>query len=202
MIEKLWFVIVGEGGRFLTRPDGPLYMRVWVGNINQILSHRSNNTKIVKWFANNGNFVLHSPIGNIRNVTDLFCSCTGHKAVVLSISELYWLIQEIRSIPDLNLEEDSVWNKGAGFQLKGKKRYFEDFQVGQNSIRCIKPGIVGVNRIILSNLNITNEDRKLRPKWAQVVRDLNNSIGGEWTARSLPVLNGLFERALLYLSQQ
>ena len=182
--------------------NGAHSMRVWVENINQNFhEYSSSKTEVVGWFGNNGNFVLNSNITNIIEITDCFCSCTGYNAVLLNLSHFYWLIQEICSISDLEHKKASPWDKGAGFQLKGTKRYFDEFHVDQNRIWCIERGIAGVNRETRPTPDLPKSEKKVRPKWLKISKGLRTKLDGEWTARSLPVLNGVFERALLFLSK-
>ena len=201
MMEKIWISLIGEGGRFL-RANGAHDMRVWVEIINQNL-HRYNSSKtaVVDWFGSNGNFVLNSRITNVPEITGFFCSCTGYNAVLHNLSHFYWLIQSICSISDLEHKNASLLDRGAGFQLKGTKRYFDDFFVDQNRIWCIERGVAGVRREIRPALDLQISKRKLRPKWLKISKRLRTKLDGEWTVRSLPVLNGVFERALLFLSK-
>ena len=184
-------------------PKGAHSMRVWVESINQNF-HRysSNQTAVVEWFGNNGNFVLNSSITNVNEITDFFCSCTGYNAILLNLSHFYWLIQKIFSISDLEHKKASLWDKGAGFQLKGTKRYFDEFHVDQNRIWCIEKGVAGVNREIRPAPDLPISERKVRPKWLKISKELRTKLDGEWTTRSLPVLNGVFERALIFLSKE
>jgi len=202
MMEKIWISLIGEGGHFLMA-NGAHSMRVWVECINQNF-HRysSSKTAVVDWFGNNGNFVLSSSITNVGEITDFFCSCTGYNAVLLNLSHFYWLIQKICSISDLEHKKASLWDKGAGFQLKGTKRYFDEFHFDQNRIWCIERGVAGVNREIRPAHDLPISQRKVRPKWLKISKGLRNKLDGEWTARSLPMLNGVFERALLFLSKE
>lgn len=201
-MKKIWISFIGEGGRFLKTPNGAGSMRAWMKNINQNFhQYSSNKTEIVDYFGSNGNFVLNSTITNDTEITDFFCSCTGYNAILLNLSHLYWLIQEICSISDGTYRRNSLWNKGAAFQLKGTKRYFDEFHVDQNRIWCIERGIAGVNRVILSKPDLPKSEREVRPKWLKVSKGLNAKLGGEWTARSLPMLNGVLESSLLYLSK-
>ena len=117
-------------------PNGARSMRAWMESINQNFHRYSSiKTAVVEWFGNNGNFVLNSSITNVGEITEFFCSCTGYNAVLLNLSHIYWLIQEICSISDLEHKKASLWDRGAGFQLKGTKRYFDEFHVDQNRIR-------------------------------------------------------------------
>jgi len=202
MMEKTWISLIGEGGRLLMAPNGPHSMRALVESINQNF-HRysSSKTAVVGFFGNNGNFVLNSRITNVREITDFFCSCTGYNAVLLNLAHFYWLIQSICSISDLEHKNASLWDRGAGFQLKGTKRYFDDFLVDQNRIWCIERGVAGVRREIRPALDLPISKRKLRPKWLKISKRLRTKLDGEWTARSFPVLNGVFESALLFLSK-
>ncbi|MBF0121474.1 MAG: hypothetical protein HQK79_21810 [Desulfobacterales bacterium] len=59
-----------------------------------------------------------------------------------------------------------------------------------------------MNQIIKAETEITKSKRKVRPKWLKISKGLRIKLDGEWTARSLPVLNGVFERALLFLSKE
>ena len=118
-----------------------------------------------------------------------------------NLSHFYWLIQSICSISDLEHKNASLWDRGAGFQLKGTKRYFDDFLVDQNRIWCIERGVAGVRREIRPALDLPISKRKLRPNWLKISKRLRTKLDGEWTARSFPVLNGVFESALLFLSK-
>jgi hypothetical protein len=203
MMEKIWISLIGEGGRLFMAPNGAHSMRAWVESINQNFHRNSSgNTTVVEWFGNNGNFVLNSSITNVGEITDFFYSCTGYNAVLLNLSHIYWLIQEICSISDLEHKKASIWDKGAGFQLKGTKRYFNEFHVDENRIQCIERGVAGVNRVIRTEPDLPKSERKVRPKWVKISKGLRTKLGGEWTARSLPVLNGVFESALLFLSKE
>ena len=184
-------------------PNGAHSMRAWVESINQNFHrYRSIKTAVVEWFGSNGNFVLNSSITNVNEITDFFCSCTGYNAILLNLSHIYRIIQEICSTSDLDRKKASLWDKGAGFQLKGTKRYFDEFNIDQNRIWCIKRGVAGVNRIIHPEPDLPKSERKVRPKWLKISKGLKTKLDGEWTARSLPVLNGVFERALLFLSKE
>jgi hypothetical protein len=106
-------------------PNGAHSMRAWVESINQNFHRYSSiKTAVVEWFGNNGNFVLNSSITNVNEITDFFCSCTGYNAVLLNLSHIYWLIQEICSTSDLDRKKASLWDKGAGFQLRRYKEIF------------------------------------------------------------------------------
>jgi hypothetical protein len=59
-----------------------------------------------------------------------------------------------------------------------------------------------VNRITHPEPGLPKSERKVRPKWLKISKGLRTKLDGEWTARSLPVLNGVFERALLFLSKE
>jgi hypothetical protein len=203
MMEKIWISLIGEGGRFLMAPNGAHSVRAWVKSINlNFHGYSSSKTAVVGWFGNNGNFVLSSSITNVSEITDFFCSCTGYNAVLLNLSHIYWLIQKICLVPDLEHKKASLWDKGAGFQLKGTKRYFDEFHVDENRIQCIERGVAGVNRIIHPEPDLPISGRKVRPKWLKISKGLRTKLDGEWTARSLPMLNGVFERALLFLSKE
>jgi len=102
----------------------------------------------------------------------------------------------------LEHKKASLWDKGAGFQLKGTKRYFDEFHVNQNRIWCVERGVAGVNRVTFPKPDSPKSERKARPKWLKISKGLRTKLDGEWTARSLPVLNGVFERALLFLSKE
>ncbi len=190
MMEKIWISLIGEGGRFL-RANGAHDMRMWVEIINQNFhKYSSSKTAVVGWFGSNGNFVLNSRITNVLEITDFFCSCTGYNAVLLNLSHFYWLIQSVCSISDLEHKNASIWDRGAGFQLKGTKRYFDDFLVDQNRIWCIERGVAGVRQEIPPELDLPTSKRKKRPKWLKIAKRLGTKLDGEWTARSLPMLNG------------
>jgi hypothetical protein len=125
MMEKIWISLIGEGGRLFMAPNGAHSMRAWVESINQNFHRYSySNTTVVEWFGNNGNFVLNSSITNVGEITEFFCSCTGYNAVLLNLSHIYWLIQEICSTSDLDRKKASLWDKGAGFQLRRYKEIF------------------------------------------------------------------------------
>ena len=130
-----------------------------------------------------------------------FCACTGYKAVLLNLSHFYWLIQSICSISDLEHKNASLWDRGAAFQLKGTKRYFDDFLVDQNRIWCIETGVAGVRNENPPEHNLTTSKRMKRPIWLKISKGLRTKLDGEWTARSWPMLNGVFEMALLFLNK-
>ena len=201
MTKKIWISLIGEGGRILMAPDRIHSMRLWVEDINQNLQRSSpGKTSVVEWFGSNGNFVLNSRITDDNEIQDYFCSCTGYNAVLFDLSHIYWIIQEISSISNSNT---SPWDKGVGFQLRGTKRYFEEFYIGQNRICCIERGVARVNRIIDPHPKpgFRKAEEKARIKWPRISKGLRKELDGEWTARSLPMLNGTFESALLFLSR-
>ncbi len=201
-MKKIWIALIGERNRFFKTPNGPRTMTAWVKSLNHSFQrYSSSKTEIVGWFGSNGNFVVNSAITNNNEIVDFFCDSTGYKAVLLNLSHIYWLIQEICSISYFPNRKDSLWDKGAGFQLKGTKRYFDEFSVDQNRIWCIERGVVGVNRFTLST-DLSKSEQKTHPKWIKISKGLETQLGGEWTTRSLPMLNGVFESALLFLSQK
>jgi len=200
MEEKFYIILVGESIHCFSRYDEPHSMNEWVILINQKLGQMSQSMKVVEWFGSNGNFVLFTTKSNLREATELFQSSTGHKTVAITLSETYWLINEIRSIQAQRLEDNILLRKGIGFQLQGTKRYFEDFQVEWGLIRCIKPGVVGI--MVPSLQSTFTQKRRSLPPWQKIKRKLSNKLDGEWTARSLPTLEGVFQRALLYFDQK
>ena len=105
-------------------------MDEWVGELNQILSQKASRIHIVEWFGNTDNLVLRTPESNLRDVAAAFEMCTKIKCTALSLSELYFLIQEVsltpikQNMPCLDLK------LGVGFQMTGVRRYFDDIQIG------------------------------------------------------------------------
>ena len=122
--------------------------------------------------------MLNSRITNVREITDFFCSSTGYNAVLLNLSYFYWLIQSICSISDLEHKNASLWDIGAGFQLKGTRRYFDDFLFDQNRIWFIERGVAGVRRAIRPALDLPICKRKLRPNWLKISKRLRTKPDG------------------------
>lgn len=201
MEEKLYIILVEESIQYFSRQHKPHTMNEWLILINQKLSHICKSTKVVDWFGSNGNFVIYTKRSNIREVSEIFQSSTGHKAIAITLSETYWLINEICTIIAKGLEEDNIiWRKGIGFQLKGSKRYFDDFQVEWGMVRCIQPGIVGI--MVPSFQNVLTQKRKSFPSWQKIKRKLSNRLDGVWIARSLSTFEGVFRRALWYFDKK
>ena len=106
-----------------------------------------------------------------------------YQSKLLNLSHIYWIIQEICSTSDLDRKKASHWDKGAGFQLKGTKRYFDEFNIDQNRIWCIKRGVADVNRIIHPEPDLPKSERKVRPKWLKCVQ---SRLSGFFLQRYLP----------------
>ena len=152
-------------------------MDEWVNRINQKLNYQSAKMEIVQWFGNTGNFVLRLLEENDHDTTILFQSVTGHKVVSLSLSELFWLINETRSTPNIEIEEKLRWKGGVGFQLNGRKRYFDDFRAGNDWVWCIKRGIAGIKRPVFPSQDMLGSGRKSRKGWVQLSRKLGKKLG-------------------------
>jgi hypothetical protein len=202
-MKKIWLAFIEEGSRFIMEASGVNAMRPWIEIINQDF-HRcsSGKTSVVGWFGGNGNFVLKSSITSVNEIRDFFCSCTGYNAGIFDLSHIYWLIQEVSSISNFENKNLSPWDKGIGFQLKGTKRYFDEFPIGQHRIWCIERGIAGMNLIVHPKPDLPKSKRKDQRKWSRLSKGLRTNLDGQWTVRSLPMVNGVFERALLFLSNE
>ena len=72
-----------------------------------------------------------------------------------------------------------------------EKKYFDEFTIDQTRIWCIERGVVGIDKKPSGKTNSACSRKKV--KWQKVSRILTKNLGGDWTTRSLPIINGIFE---------
>ena len=203
MNEKLVTLFTEPCNRIRSDMKMSSSMDEWIGVLNQNLSRKASRFHIVEWFGNTDNFVLRTPVSNLRDIAATFEISTRIKCTAISLSELYFLIHEISLIPIKQNMSGLDLKLGIAFQMIGARRYFDDFQIGSILVQCFKRGIATIIQMKhVSGQETSGRNRKSPISWVRLNKILNDELDGEWTSRSIRSLDGVLQRALQYLDRR
>lgn len=202
MNEKLVTLFTESCNRIRMYSKNNSTIQEWIISLNQILAQHDSKIKIVEWFGSTDNYVLKLPKAKKNDAVDIFETCTKIKGISLSLSELYWLINKITSMANHKNISGVNWGVGVGLQIKGTRRYFEDFNNGLVSVHCMEPGVAAIIRMQYIARQQPPQKRKKQVEWIKVSKTLNNRLKGEWTTKNIQSLEGIFQRALMHYDRK
>jgi hypothetical protein len=183
------FIAFGVGvGNFSSRREK---MEKYVRETNQRLSLLSSPTKIIDWFGQTGNFVVHAPKRTRWQVADELSLALQVRCAVQSVDQVEFCVSIAEKAKDLSAQAGVRWTKGIAFHVKGKPCTTDLKPSPRAEFFRINEFAVGVYK----KDQLTDEgvpDRANRSGgWGAVSNDIARTVGGVWTARSLMRVQGV-----------
>ncbi len=177
-------------------------MEEWVGELNGILERKNSKDRIVGWFGMSDNYVLRTTGSDLRDVSAKFEICTGIKCKALSLSWLNLLVKEIFFDATRQIRPGVDLKLGAGFQIEGRRRYFDDFQIGPFHVQCFSRSFAKMHQLRHKNEQEPHgRTRKSNINWVRLSKELDGKLGGKWIARNISSVDGVLQRALEYIER-
>jgi hypothetical protein len=170
-------------------------MPKWVEMLNEHLPHGKPTVRIIGFFGHTGNFLADSPSTDLREVAARFTGLVDTDWVVRSIGDVQAALTALADAPRPGAEKGIRWTPGVAFHGLDGIQYGQLSTTSRAVLWKICPHTVGVwKRDTLGAGETLDKDRR-GGGWGHVSDDVEERLGGRWTARSRRTIDGLVRKA-------
>ena len=166
----------------------------WIRRLNDALSAKASGAQIVRSYGHTGNFIVRAT-SDPEQVAAELSNALETPCAVLSVSDLQDVVQTLQDSPLPKTREAlSRFTGGAAF-LIGTARDGLPTSTPHASYMLRHPKTVLLFKHDIETPSGVLDRNRRSGGWGAVAGDLNRTLGGTWTARSIRTLNGTLEAA-------
>jgi hypothetical protein len=193
----IWLVFADGIGRFSSRSKR---MKDHVFEINRRLTFLRTPTRIIDYHHSTGSIVVQTPKTSRLEVRDELSLALGVSCAVLRIDEVEKYLSVAEKAENPPSETGIRWTKGIAFEVKGKPITMTPQSTPRAAFFQINGFAIGIyNRGKITSSEVSDTDEHAGG-WRAISEYISKAVGGKWTARSLVIVQGLFEKARTHLT--